>query len=209
MICHAMVHNHPQPDDWLTSVTLTGSYVQLEPLDPDVHAAPMFAHFDPRVTEYLSRGGAPITAVADLHTHLRELNQIPSRCNWAVRMRATGEVAGRISYSEGKSSDKWVEIGTMLMPAFWGGKANPEGKLLLMTRAFETLELNRVQFKVDARNARSQGSMAKLGAVREGVLRQYQIRPDGYVRDSVMYSVLRSEWPDIKARLRARLTTPA
>jgi N-acetyltransferase len=83
--------------------------------------------------------------------------------------------------------------------------ANPEGKLLLMTRAFEVLQVNRVQFKVDVRNERSQGSMAKMGAVREGVLRQYQIRADGFVRDSVMYSVLRSEWLEVKQKLKARV----
>ncbi len=191
--------------NWLDPITLTGKHICLEPLDPERHAAPMFGHFDPRATEFLYRGGKSIERVDDLRQHLIELNAIPKRVNWAIRMLADEAIAGRISYSEVKESDKWVEIGTMLMPAFWGGFANPESKLLLMTHAFETLGANRVQFKVDARNARSQGSMAKLGAVREGVLRQYQIRQDGYARDSVMYSVLRDEWPAVKAKLEQRL----
>ena len=193
--------------DWLEPITLTGTHVQLEPLDPGAHAAPMFAHFDARVTDYLSRG-KPIATVDELRDHLASINALPNRRNWAVRMLATDQIAGRISYAEIKQADKWIEIGTMLMPAFWGGAANPESKLLLMTRAFETLGVNRVQFKVDARNARSQGSMDKLGAVREGVLRQYQIRPDGFVRDSVMYSVIKDEWPAIKAQLQTRLLSP-
>ena len=186
-------------------VTLEGKHIRLEPLDPSVHAAPMYEFFEPRVTEFLSRGGTPVETATDLQAHLELLNAIPKRLNWAVRMLGTNAIAGRISYSEINESSKWLEIGTMLMPAFWGSMANPEGKLLLMTRAFEVLQVNRVQFKVDVRNERSQGSMAKMGAVREGVLRQYQIRADGFVRDSVMYSVLPSEWLDVKHRLEARV----
>jgi N-acetyltransferase len=191
--------------NYLEPVILTGKHIQLEPLDPAAHAAAMFLHFEPSVTEFLSRGGKPILSAADLAAHLSELNAIPKRLNWAVRMLESGAVAGRISYSDTNQKDRWVEVGTMLMPTFWGSHANPEGKLLLLTRAFEVLGANRVQFKVDARNQRSQGSMAKLGAVREGVLRQYQIRPDGYVRDSVMYSILATEWAGVKQKLKTRL----
>jgi N-acetyltransferase len=191
--------------NYLEPITLTGKHVQLEPLDPAVHAEPMFLHFEPSVTQYLSRGGKPIENAADLAAHLLEINTIPKRLNWAVRLLESGAVAGRISYSDTNPKDRWIEVGTMLMPVFWGSHANPEGKLLLLTRAFEVLGANRVQFKVDSRNQRSQGSMAKLGAVREGVLRQYQIRPDGYVRDSVVYSILASEWAEVKQKLEARL----
>ena len=79
---------------------------------------------------------------------------------------------------------------------------------VLLERAFGTLGAGRVQFKVDARNARSLRALDKLGAVREGTLRQYQVRPDGYARDSVVYSVLRAEWPGVRAGLRARLGLP-
>ncbi|MEY4529559.1 MAG: hypothetical protein RLZZ156_280 [Deinococcota bacterium] len=191
--------------NYFEPVTLEGKHIRLEPLDPSLHAAPMFEHFEPRVTEFLSRGGQPVETATDLQAHLELLNTIPKRLNWAVRIQATNAVAGRISYSEINEANKWIEIGTMLMPTFWGSMANPEGKLLLMTRAFEVLQVNRVQFKVDIRNQRSQSSMAKIGAVREGVLRQYQIRADGFVRDSVMYSVLKSEWESVKQRLEARV----
>ncbi len=191
--------------NYFEPVTLEGKHIRLEPLNPEIHAAPMYDFFEPRVTEFLSRGGQPVQSVADLQAHLEGLNTVPKRLNWAVRMLETNAIAGRISYSEINEANKWVEIGTMLMPAFWGSAANPEGKLLLMTRAFEALNVNRVQFKVDVRNERSQGSMAKMGATREGVLRQFQIRADGFVRDSVMYSVLKSEWLEVKRRLEARV----
>jgi N-acetyltransferase len=191
--------------NYLEPVTLEGQHIRLEPLQPELHAEPMFLHFEPSVTQYLSRGGKPIENAKDLAVHLQELNAIPKRLNWAVRLLESGAVAGRISYSDTNQKDRWIEVGTMLMPAFWGGYANPEGKLLLLTRAFEVLGANRVQFKVDSRNQRSQGSMEKIGAVREGVLRQYQIRPDGFVRDSVVYSILASEWAEVRQKLEARL----
>lgn len=197
--------NWPQTA-WLEPVTLEGRFIRLEPLDPDAHAAPMFAHFDEGVTEFLGRGGKPIQTVDDLHRHLQSLNAIPNRLNWAVCILETGHVAGRISFSEVKPADNWLEIGTMLTRPFWGGAANPESKLLLMIRAFEVLHVTRVQFKVDARNERSQRAMDKLGAVREGVLRKYQVRANGFVRDSVVYSVLDDEWPGVKAKLLDRLS---
>jgi N-acetyltransferase len=184
---------------------MTGRHIRLEALDADAHAGPMFAHFDERVTQFLAHGGKPIASADDLHAHLAEINALPNRRNWAVVMLADGAVAGRASFSDISAANKWVEIGTMLMAPFWGGMANPESKLLLMTRAFDELGCNRVHFKVDARNARSIGSMQKLGAVNEGTLRQYQIRADGYVRDSVMFSVLKDEWPGVRARLVERL----
>ncbi len=190
--------------NWLEPVTLQGKFIRLEPLDPARHAKPMFEHFDADVMTYLSRGKT-IETVNDFEAHLTELVGIPNRINWAVRVLEGDSVAGRISYSEVKPSDGWLEIGTMLSKPFWGGAANPEGKLLLMTRAFEVLGASRVQFKVDGRNARSQAAMLKLGAVREGVLRKYQRRPDGFVRDSVMFSVLDTEWPDVKRNLEERV----
>jgi N-acetyltransferase len=190
--------------NYLEPVTLTGKHIRLEPLQPALHAPSMFEYFEPKVMDFMGKG-REISSATELEAHLTELNAMPNRLNWAVVMLESGAVAGRFSYSDSKPSDKWLEIGTMLMPAFWGGTANPEGKLLLMTRAFEVLGANRVQFKVDTRNERSQAAIEKLGAVREGVLREHQIRSDGYVRSSVMYSVLKAEWEAVKAKLEARL----
>ncbi len=201
------MHPTQNDTDWLAPLTLTGTYVRLEPLEPERHAAPMFAHFDARATEFLVHAGKPIASAADLRAHLHELNALPNRRNWAVVMRDGDAVAGRVSILDVSVRDKRLEIGTMLTAPFWGSMVNPECKLLLMTHAFETLGVNRVQFKVDARNARSLASMARLGAVNEGTLRRYQIRADGFVRDSVMFSVLSDEWPAVKARLRLRINT--
>ena len=195
----------PAPtNDWLQAPKLSGRFILLEPLT-EAHAADLLAGADDQTVQFLSRGGPTAPTVEAWADYISRLNALPSRVNWAV-LRG-GVAVGRISYSEVRPDDLWMEIGTMLLPAAQGTQANPEAKLLLMTRAFEVLGANRVHFKVDARNERSRRAMQKLGAVEEGTLRQYQVRPDGFARDSVMFSVLRGEWPEVKAGLEARLVS--
>lgn len=189
--------------DWTAPTLLTGRAVRLEPLTGD-HAAGLFRHADADTVALLSRGGAAEHSVGGWRDYITRLNALPNRVNWAVMKGA--EVAGRISYSAVHHDDRWIEIGTMLTPPFQGGACNPEAKLLLMERAFSVLGAGRVQFKVDARNARSRAAMRKLGAAEEGTLRQYQRRADGSARDSVMYSVLAEEWPTVRANLIDRVS---
>jgi len=194
------------PDEWLRPVPLAGRFVTLVPL-AEAHAADLHAGADEATFALLARGGPQERSVEGWAAYITRLNALPARLNWAVLVG--GRTAGRISYSEVRPGDRWVEVGTMLVPAAQGTAANPEAKLLLLARAFETLGANRVQFKVDARNARSLRAMERLGAVREGTLRQYQILPDGLARDSVMFSVLSTEWPGVRAGLQARLAALA
>jgi RimJ/RimL family protein N-acetyltransferase len=109
-------------------------------------------------------------------------------------------------YLEIRPLHRGLEIGrTWIGRAHQGSRVNPESKYLLLRHAFETLGAARVQFKTDLHNLHSQRAIEKLGAVREGVLRQYQVRSNGTFRDTVIYSVIRDEWPEVKARLEARL----
>ena len=125
---------------------------------------------------------------------------------YAVRLIATGEVIGGTSYIEPNAQHKRVEIGwTWYRPDHWAGAVNPECKLLLLAHAFDTLGLNRVQLVTDLLNTRSQAAIAKLGATREGVLRSHAITRGGRVRDTVVFSIIASEWPAVKAGLLARL----
>ncbi|PYE52743.1 GNAT family N-acetyltransferase [Deinococcus yavapaiensis] len=190
-------------NDWLLAPTLQGRTLRLESLS-EVHAARLLRHLDEETTRYLSRGAPADLSVESVAGYLRALNAVPNRVNWAV-VTNDGDVAGRISYSEVRPADRWVEIGTMLTTPFRGTTVNPEAKLLLLERAFEVLGANRVHFKVDSRNERSLRAMAKLGAVREGTLRRYQVRPDGFARDSVMFSILAEEWPAVREGLRERV----
>ena len=194
---------------WTDPVVLTGRFIRLEPLTAQ-HAAGIFQHADAETVALLSRGGPTEQSVQGWAEYIGRLNAVPGRVNWAVVVLSgqddgNEQVAGRVSYSTVQPADRWAEIGTMLTPPFQGGFCNPEAKLLLMERAFTVLGAGRVQFKVDARNARSRAAMHKLGATEEGTLRRYQVRPDGTPRDSVMFSVLPQEWPAVRAGLLARL----
>jgi RimJ/RimL family protein N-acetyltransferase len=188
--------------NWLEPVTLTGRFVRLEPLQ-ETHAESMLPYLDARAFEFM-HGRVKPTDLDSLKAHFAGYNLKSHRLNWAVRWLENNAVAGRISFSQ-VNQPHFVEIGTMLMPAFWGGQSNPESKYLLLRHAFETLRVPRVQFSVETSNERSQRAMEKLGAVREGVLRNHIAFPDGYVRSSVIYSVLKGEWLEVKRKLEARV----
>ena len=182
---------------WLEPVTLEGNLVRLEPLTL-AHAAPMFRHFEPRAMTYLPRG-QDIVTLEEFTAYIRSAVENSARIYWAVRILETNQIAGFVLYPEAKPNDGWIMIGTLLMPTFWGTGANTEAKLLLMTRAFEVLGASRVQFSVQADNARSMAALEKF-AVREAILRQHFAG-----KDIALYSVILDEWLDVKHKLEKKL----
>jgi N-acetyltransferase len=129
-----------------------------------------------------------------------------SNGRWPWIVRQDGRVVGTTSYLEVVPVDARLEIGfTLYARSVWGTVVNPECKLLLMQWAFEQAGFGRVQLKTDIRNARSQAAIARLGASYEGVLRRYQRRQDGSIRDTVLFSVTIEEWPLVKEGLLDRL----
>ena len=118
----------------------------------------------------------------------------------------SGGVIGSTRYMDIQSSQKGVEVGwTWYSPRLQGTVVNPECKLLLLRHAFEDWGAVRVQIKTDVKNERSQRAILKLGAKFEGKLRNHRIRRDGTLRDTMMYSIVRDEWPVVKAGLTARV----
>jgi len=123
---------------------------------------------------------------------------------------ASGRAVGVTTYRDVDERNRTLEVGgTWIGRPWWRTAINSEAKLLFLGHAFETLGANRVAIKTDIRNERSQAAIARLGAVREGVLRHQYIRRDGSLRDTVMYSIVPEEWPALKARLQARLAVRA
>jgi RimJ/RimL family protein N-acetyltransferase len=115
---------------------------------------------------------------------------------------ASGRVAGATRYLNIMSDDRGLEIGgTWYGPEFQRTVVNTECKYLLFKQAFEELGCIRVQLKTDSRNERSQKAIERIGAKKEGILRNHMILPDGHIRDSVYYSILDSEWPDVKKKI--------
>lgn len=119
---------------------------------------------------------------------------------------ASGRVAGATRYLNIVPKDRGLEIGgTWYGPEFQRTVVNTECKYLLLRHAFETLGCIRVQLKTDLRNERSQKAIERIGAVKEGVMRNHMILPDGRIRHSVFYSILDTEWPEVKKRLEEML----
>ena len=126
---------------------------------------------------------------------------------FAIRDRGTGQVLGSTRYLNIMPKDRGLEIGwTWLTGAARRTSVNTECKYLLLRHAFETLGAIRVQLKTDSRNVTSQRAIERIGAVKEGILRNHVIMPDGYYRHSVYYSILDSEWPSVKAHLEGKLS---
>jgi RimJ/RimL family protein N-acetyltransferase len=126
---------------------------------------------------------------------------------FAVRRASDGVLVGSSRYLYPRPFNRVVEIGwTWFNPSVWKTGVNVETKLLMLTRAFETLGCVRVELKTDARNERSRGAMIRLPAQFEGIMRKHQITPDVGQRDSAYFSVIDDEWPIVRAALEARLS---
>ena len=190
----------------VTPVTLTGTVLTLEPLD-ERHAPDLFAAMqDEEVCRYLA--WPPPKTLDETLALVRDARDLMARRQsivWAQVWNATGRAIGSTRLLDVRPADRQVEIGsTLLARDFWRTPANTESKYLLLTYCFERLECVRVALKTDGRNVRSQEAIARLGAVREGVLRRH-MNVRGYQRDTVYFSILAEEWPGVKARLQARL----
>lgn len=189
------------------SVLLEGAHVRLAPLARE-HAVQLFeAAQDDRTWLYMPRTRP--RRVEDVLEWIDEALQLAERGEivpFAQIERAGGRAIGSTRFMDLRRAHRGIEIGwTWIAPAFQRTAVNTEAKLLLLAHAFEALGALRVQLKTDARNERSQRAIERLGAVREGLLRQHIVCPDGFVRDTVLYSITRSEWPAVEERLSARL----
>jgi RimJ/RimL family protein N-acetyltransferase len=188
-------------------ITLTGRTVRLEPL-AEHHAHDLWeAGADPSIWEFMLYGERRTEAdihewVLDILSRRQRLGDVP----FAVIFLASGKAVGATRYMNVVPKDRGLEIGgTWYGVQYQRTAVNTECKYLLLQHAFEGLGVIRVQLKTDARNLRSQKAIERLGAVKEGVLRNHMILPDGRVRDSVFYSILDREWPEVKKRLEEKL----
>ncbi len=125
----------------------------------------------------------------------------------AVIMKSTGLAIGTTSFLDLNATHNSLEIGsTFYARDYWRSYVNTECKILMLTEAFEVRNVERVTLKTDSMNERSKGAILRLGAKFEGTLRHHMLRPDGTWRDSAYFSILKSEWPEVKANLITKLT---
>jgi RimJ/RimL family protein N-acetyltransferase len=185
---------------------LEGYGVRLEPLSPEHEPGLREAVADGRLWElWFTAVPEPETVSTYIATALagqRDGHMLP----WAVRELSTGAIVGSSRYHDVVAAVDRVEIGYTWYAARWQRThVNSACKMLLFSHAFDTLGCHVVGFRTDAFNFRSQRAIEALGAKRDGVIRHHQPRRDGSVRDSVFYSVLAHEWPDVKRHLALRL----
>lgn len=189
----------------LARAPLAGRFVRLEPYDeclkPQVRAA---LDCDAPAWHLFARSGQG----AHFESWWSDIHAATAAGQWvayAIRHLGSGQIVGTSSFLNLKPARQSAEIGaTFLHPDVRGSAVNPEAKLLMLAHAFAS-GARRVEIITDLRNTRSQAAIAKLGAVREGVMRRDRITWTGHVRDSVLFAVTDLDWPAVRARLTARL----
>ncbi len=188
-------------------VTLTGEHVRLEPMTLEhVEALAEIGvghdFWDFMVYGKMENAEDMRGWVTDILSRAAKGTDLP----FVAIHLASGRVAGATRYLNIMPNDRGLEVGgTWYGLDFQRTVVNTECKYLLFKHAFETLGAIRLQLKTDSRNERSQRAIERIGAVKEGVLRNHMILPDGIIRHSVYYSILDTEWEGVKKRLEERL----
>ncbi|MBI3745653.1 MAG: GNAT family N-acetyltransferase [Chloroflexi bacterium] len=196
----------PAPTPWVRPQVLTGRRVRLEPIGLDHVDDLAVAGSDPSIwaltiARPVDRAGIEAWVRAAMSSAAAGA-ELP----FATVDIATGRAIGGTRFMSIVPDHRRLEIGwTWLGLAHQRSGANREAKLLQLTHAFEVLHANRVEFKTDARNDKSRAALLGIGATFEGLFRSHMIMPTGPLRASAWYSVISTEWPEVKARLESLL----
>lgn len=194
------------PSRAFEEVWLRGSRVRLEPLS--LAHVPMLCEvgLDPELWRMTSTN---ITDAVEMEAYVRAAlatRDAGTALPFATVLEAENRVIGSTRFANYDPGNRRVEIGwTWIAPRWQRSGANVEAKLLMLTHAFDVLGCNRVEFKTDALNDKSRTALLGIGALEEGTLRSHMVLWNGRIRDSVYYSVIREEWPQVRARLENRL----
>jgi len=194
---------------WIEPVTLSGTHVTLEPLDP-AHAADLAeASRDGELWKLWYTSIPDPATVADYIDQALDLRERCGAMPFAVRDNRDGNVVGSTRYLNVDEVHHRLEIGnTWYAQRVQRTALNTECKLLLLRHAFETLGAIAVEFRTHWHNHASRTAIARLGAKQDGLLRQHQRTADGSYRDTVVFSIIDSEWPTVRTSLTHRLSAP-
>jgi len=190
--------------NWAEPVILSGKLVRLEPMTEAHIPALVKIGVGQDFWRYMLYG--EMKTDADIRNWVLDILSRKGDVPFVVIHLPSGCVAGATRYMNVIPRDRGLEIGgTWYGTEFQRTGVNTESKYLLLKHAFETLGAIRVQLKTDSRNLTSQRAIERIGAVKEGVLRNHMIMADGTIRDSVYYSILDSEWQGVRERLERML----
>jgi RimJ/RimL family protein N-acetyltransferase len=189
-------------------LTLEGETTRLVPLTLEHVDALCEGGLDPDIWRWMPwriRDRAGMQALVEETLRARDAG---TAVPFTTTLRETGQVVGATRFMNIAPSDRRLEIGgTWLVAAWQRTRVNSEAKYLMLRHAFESWGCMRVEFKTNALNARSRAAILRLGAVEEGTFRKHMLQQDGTVRDSVYFSIVDDEWPNVKLQLEARLRT--
>jgi N-acetyltransferase len=197
-------------DNFRTPLTLTGRWIRLAPLALADASALRAAARSPEIGRLMLRGpGATLDDMREFISLVLEGQRAGTDLGFTTVLLADERPVGMTRYLNIDRENHSVEIGgTWLDSALWRTPVNTESKYLLLRHAFETEQVHRVSIQTDLRNERAQVAIARLGAVREAFFRDDKLLRDGTFRTSVVYGIVASEWPKVKAGLEAKLARP-
>lgn len=191
----------PQP------VLLEGRHVRLEPLVRSHLPGLLEAAREPGIFQYFLT--PPLGTEVEMTKWVDQIlkgQAAGTDVGWVTVRCSDGRIVGATTFLDIRRHNRGLEIGnTWLAPEAQRTVLNTEAKYLQLRHAFEVLGARRVQLKTDERNVRSRAAIERIGAKFEGILRKYQVRYDGYVRNTAMFAIVAEDWPAVKARLEAKL----
>ena len=190
----------------LQPVTLEGAHIRLEPLSMSHYAQLCEVGLDEDIWKFTT---THIKTPEDLKTYIEtalKLQAEGSALPFAIIEKKSGKAIGSSRYANIDKNHRHLEIGwTWIAKPFQRTSVNTEMKYLLLQHAFETLGCLRVEFKTDSLNERSRNALRRIGAKEEGIFRNHMIMPNGRIRHSVYFSIIDSEWKDVKRKLEEKM----
>jgi len=199
------VNHRPHPLN-IHPVTLDGRIVRLEPLALSHVEALCEVGLDASLWRWVP---TPVGSRDDMQAYVEQALAEQARGTslpFAIVEKASGRIVGCTRFGNISAADRRLEIGwTWVAASQQRSGVNTEAKLLLLTHAFESLGAFRVELKTDVLNERSRAAILRIGASQEGILRRHIITHSGRVRDTVYFSILDQEWPEVKQRLEEKL----
>ncbi|KGA84790.1 GNAT family acetyltransferase [Lysinibacillus fusiformis] len=183
-------------------IALENEIVKLKPLELNDLSGILEAASYPKIWSHMSTTIEKMVDVNNFVENALLMRRNKTEFPFVIVDKKTGEIIGSTRFMDIDDTHQRVEIGTTwLTPAYWRTAINTNCKYLLLQYCFETLHLQRVQIKTDHENSQSQKAIERIGATKEGILRNHMIRKDGTTRHTVMYSITLEEWPQVKIHL--------
>ncbi len=187
---------------WISPITLTGNLVRLEPIALSHEQGLIEATQDGKLWQLWFTSVPNPAQVAEFITTALDLQRTASALAFSIIEISSGRILGSTRFCNIDVKNRRLEIGyTWYRQSVQRTGVNTECKLLLLQHAFEQLQCIAVEFRTNWHNHKSRAAIARLGAKQDGVLRQHQLMPDGQYRDTVVFSILNSEWPAVKSQL--------